>query len=86
MIDALIPRERGDGDDDLAGATVAGLIASPPDASGRVFVTIPSYDPSLRHGPCPVMPRGAAQPARGDRCLVVFTDEAEPWVVAWEPA
>lgn len=69
-----------------APAVLEAVIASAPDGDGRVFVTVPDLDPDLRHGPCPVMPRGDTDPARGDRALVAFTATGDPWVLAWEPA
>lgn len=61
-----------------------GVIASPPDADGLVEVTIPGFADDLRFGPCPYNPRGAGEPLRGDRCLVAFDDNGDPWVVSYE--
>lgn len=66
----------------------AGRFASPPPAvkgevaaysAGDLFVVVPDYDPHVRFGPCEWI--GPKNPARGDRCLVVFDDEREPWVI-----
>lgn len=81
MIDALLPPTPGGSDDD---ALFEGIVATAPDADGHVEVVIPAFDPSLRHGPCPVMPRGGGLPERGDRCLVAFGEDRAPWVVAWD--
>lgn len=84
MLDALIGESYRDGDGD--GALMEGVVATAPDADGRVMVVIPALHPSYRHGPCPAMPRGTLMPSRGARCLVAFSDEDRPWLVAWEPA
>jgi len=72
----------GEGEDNLRG----GKIATEPDSDGRVEVVTPGFSDDLRHGPCPVMPRGELMPKRGDRCLVAFDEGRRPWVIAWEPA
>ncbi len=61
-----------------------GYVATDPDADGHVEVVTPGFADDLRHGPCPVMPRGVGMPERGDRCLVAFGDDRRPWVVAWD--
>lgn len=70
-------------------AAFADDAASP---SAELRVTIPGFDQG-RHvwGPVVWAPRvGAAgeavYPARGDRALVIFSDERTPWVVAWSPS
>lgn len=62
-------------------------IATAPAADGRVMVTVRSVTGDrVRLGPCPVMPRGAVQPARGDHAWVGFDDQGEPVVLVWHPA
>lgn len=51
-----------------------------------VMVSLPGLTPGHEYGPCPWMPRGVDAPAVGDRVLVGFDDDSEPWVVVWEPA
>jgi hypothetical protein len=82
MLDAFPLAEALGSDTD---ALFEGVVASGPDVDGHVEVVIPAFDPDLRHGPCPVMPRGNGFPQRGDRCLVVFADrDRTPWVAAWD--
>lgn len=94
MIDALI-RDRHDSPDTqtpLSGSAWAGEIASAP-SGGTVDVKLTGYDKKLRFEDCPYMPRAATnpddppdQPARGDKALIVFDDNNDPWVVCWKPS
>jgi hypothetical protein len=50
------------------------------------FVSIVNGDINYKIGPCPYPLRGAAGlPAKGNRALVITSDENEPWIVAWWP-
>lgn len=86
-LDGLAPRPKRRGGADAVptpGEAWAGRIADDPTDDG-VEVTLDAYGP-LRFGPAPYMPRGATEPTRGDRALVVFDDGDEPWVVTWWPS
>lgn len=50
-----------------------------------VWVLIPSFDEEIMVGPCAWQPRGDLLPQVDDRCLVVFDENDEPWVVLWQP-
>lgn len=79
-IGALMPR------DEAPPAAVRGRIANTPAAEDDdLFVTIDVYDRQQRFGPCAFAPRGEDLPSRGDRCLVLFDELREPWVVLWTP-
>jgi hypothetical protein len=67
------------------GTIAAGKIATVP-AGGRVDVTLTGFDTEQPINDCVYMPRGAADPSVGDRCLVTFDDQGAAWVIAWEPA
>jgi hypothetical protein len=57
------------------------------DEGDLMMVTLRDFDEGRQlFGPCPWMPRNADLPLRGDRCLIVFSDWGDPWVVAWLPA
>lgn len=69
-----------------------GTVASNPvDVDDPAYVVVPSRSPIHRWGPAPYSPRiepgGAtyAIPSRGDRCLVAFDDEDQPWIIEWWP-
>lgn len=36
-------------------------------------------------GPCPYPMRDAVLPKTGDRCLLVYSNFGQPWIVAWWP-
>lgn len=60
------------------------------DTSDELFVTIPEFDTRHKFGPCPWSPRindaGSEEyPAKGDRCLVIFSNDETPWVIGWTP-
>lgn len=67
-------------------ATFVDDVASHQDEA-RVLIT--SFDSAATFGPCPWPSRhdgaGLVLPARGDRALVAFSDDNQPWVVAWWP-
>jgi hypothetical protein len=76
---------------DTPGAWEATIAAVTPDGAE---VVISGFDTDRRWGPCPYEPRVALddddalylrEPVRGDRALVVFDDNREPWVVCWWP-
>lgn len=54
-------------------------------ADGRVLVVLGAFGDAHTWGPCPAMPRGALAPEVGGACLVVFDDDGQPWVPAWQP-
>lgn len=62
--------------------------SNPADETEEVWVLIPRKDGGKsRYGPCPGwVPRLAALPTKGDRALVGFDDENEPWLLAWWPS
>lgn len=81
-IDALLPPSGGGSGDPIEErAAMVGRVASSP-SGGTIEVVVPGYSAELRFGPCPYQPRGNAHPQRGQRALVVFTDDG-PWVAAW---
>lgn len=45
----------------------------------ELYVIIPAFDERHRFGPCPFL--GGELPDRGDRCLVLFNEEREPWAL-----
>jgi microcystin-dependent protein len=51
--------------------------------SDTVEVIIKQFDPDLRWGPCKWQPNGGQLPQRGEECLVSFSEEQRPYVVAW---
>jgi hypothetical protein len=52
----------------------------------KCYVLIPSFDEEHQFGPCRWMSRDDVnKPAKGDRCLVVFDEHRNPWVIAWWP-
>src|SRR4051794_29938640 len=63
-----------------------GTILDTATAAGDLLrVALPGADNSRHeHGPCPWMPRRTAMPTTGDRCLVAFDDDGNPWIVVWE--
>lgn len=68
----------------------AEIVSNPADATEGVMVVIPSFSPILEHGPCPWSPRiidgsNYGIPTKGDRALVVISEEKEPWIVEWWP-
>lgn len=47
---------------------------------------LPDFDDEQRWGPCRWMPRDSVSlPQRGDKCLVVFDNQMNPWILAWWP-
>lgn len=92
MIEALFGdyNSEDDGAPKPGSAWEARIAATP--LNGGVEVTIPSYSTKHRFGPCPYMARAALDPSdppdepiRGDRALVVFDENSDPWVVCWTP-
>jgi len=68
---------------------VKGIIATTPAAlETTVEVTIPSYDRTLRWGPCKfnrnITAAGVVQsPVRGNDCLVIFDNDREVQILTW---
>ena len=73
----LKQRAGGDGDFGLWW----GEIDSAPDG-GRVDVLIPDRHPSKPYSALLQDPR-PADPSVGDRCLIAFDNDGDPWVVVW---
>ena len=93
-IEELVPDPRGRPLlPSLGGPTVAAAViaSDPADANDEVFVKLPYIDDGkFLHGPCPWMARivdGANYgiPTTGDRAIVAFTEEKEPWIIMWWP-
>jgi hypothetical protein len=66
-----------------------GVVLNDPSALGAdVFVRLDSFNSELSWGPCPWEPQpvlgGLRFPAAGDRCLVVISQDGEPWIVNWQ--
>ena len=58
----------------------AGSLADP------VEVILPDFDSDMRWGPCLWQSRDPISlPLRGDKCLVVFDNRMNPWILAWWP-
>lgn len=73
---------------DIAPGSVAyeGVVSTAPAAvDDTMLVTLPGVDGGEHEfGPCPWGPeRAAGLPAEGDRVLVMFSDDGDPWVVMW---
>lgn len=70
---------------------MAGKFATTPNEDEAAYVLIKHLDDEKhRIGPCPWSPRlldagHYGVPERGDRCLVAFTEEDEPWIIEWWP-
>jgi hypothetical protein len=48
-----------------------------------VDVVIRQFDPDLRFGPCRWQLNGNLLPQRGQDCVVSFSEEQRPYVIAW---
>lgn len=56
------------------------------DIDEKCYITLPDYAPDQQLGPCFWQSRDATSlPARGDRCIVVFDNRGQLWVLAWWP-
>lgn len=56
------------------------------DFTDLLTIIIPEFDEHLRWGPCRWQTREAVSlPAKGDKCLVIFDNRRDPWIVAWWP-
>jgi hypothetical protein len=56
------------------------------DFAERVMVNLPDFSPDHQVGPCMWQSRDDVNmPTRDDRCLVVFDNRGQPWVLAWWP-
>lgn len=62
------------------------VVTVPATAADPFTVRLPNFDADFVFEIVYWMPRGVALPAVGDRVLVVFDEEGEPWVPAWWPA
>lgn len=72
---------------DMMAQTWYGIVAnSPVGFASLLMVTIPSFDPQLTWGPCFWQARDAVTlPVKGDKCLIIFDEQRQPWVIAWWP-
>lgn len=56
------------------------------DFDERCFVLLPDFAQDNQLGPCFWQARDSVLlPSRGDRCLVVFDNRGQIWVLAWWP-
>jgi hypothetical protein len=56
------------------------------DFTDLVDVVLPDFDEKLQWRDCFWQSRDATTlPQRGDKCLVMFDNRNQPWVVAWWP-
>lgn len=69
-----------------------GIVDSDPaNFNEKIYIIIPDMqsdpsDPPIRIGPVRWMPRDAVSlPQKGNTCAVIFTNDREPWVIAWWP-
>jgi hypothetical protein len=83
MLDALFPTHKQETGPAPHTAWAAKIAGAPDD--DRVEVTLDNFDRKLRFGPCAFMPIDGETPARGDRALVVFDENNDPWVACWIP-
>ena len=67
-------------------SSVRGVIANTPTSvDDDLYVTVPAFDGSRQQwGPCARVP-STTLPSRGDPCLVVFDEQAVPWVLTTAP-
>lgn len=62
------------------------VAVAPTDLSDRLSVIVPDFDPEAVWENCRWQARSdVALPAVGDSCLVIMSNRAEAWVVAWWP-
>lgn len=85
MIDDLIP-DRDYHKPVLFEATFFADVAA---VDQPAYLVVPAFDTQQRFGPAPWPtrsdPGGLVLPSRGDRALVAFGDNDDPWVVMWWP-
>lgn len=62
------------------------VVTVPATVADPFTVRLPSFGADFVFEIVYWVPRGAALPGVGDRVLVVFDDEGEPWVTAWWPS
>lgn len=56
------------------------------DFTERAYVILPDFAQDKQLGPCFWQARDSVTlPARGDRCVVVFDNRGQIWVLAWWP-
>lgn len=59
---------------------------NPPELHFRVDLIIPDFSGNKRWRNCRWQARDdVSLPRRGDKCVVVFSNRGEPWVIAWWP-
>lgn len=75
------------GDETDVPVSMHGIIAATlTDFAQLAPVILPEYDPDLVWGPCRWQSRNDTDfPAKGDECLVVFSNRREPWISVWWP-
>jgi hypothetical protein len=70
----------------LQGSWPGKVAVAPTSISDKMFVTIDDFaEGKQRFGPCYWTPQGSNLPVRGDKVLVQFDSNQEPWVVMWIP-
>lgn len=87
ILDGLEPDQPATQPQGLYEALIATTVTADTD---ELFVSVPSFSPTFRYGPCTWAPRpGPADPVFptvGDRALVAFSNDFNIWVVTWMPA
>lgn len=80
-------RTQGQRPDPLVGSAWSATFAEDvSDITEPAVVVIPAFDPVQQWKGCRWQSRDALTlPNRGDRCLVIFDETVQPWVVAWWP-
>lgn len=52
----------------------------------KAFVILPDFDPDKQIGPCFWQARNNIDlPLRGNRCIVIFDNRQQLWILAWWP-
>lgn len=56
------------------------------DFNVKAMVVLPDFAPNTQLGPCFWQARnGVDLPERGNRCIVVFDNRQQLWIIAWWP-
>lgn len=64
-------------------ATIAKTVT---DFNEKAMVLIPEFSPHNEVGPCFWQARNSTDmPQKGHRCIVVFDNRQQPWVLGWWP-
>lgn len=75
-----------DGDLQTANVVAAEIKRAPVDEADTLSVVIPSFDPLKVEEVRFWMPRGTDIPSEGDEALIAYSEDSEPWLVAWVPS